>query len=138
MSTSLPSDLETFGQHEVESGNFPSPDEVVSEGLRLLRERKLYELRREIDAGMAQIERGEGIELNDGQALREFFEDIKRRGSERLHASQGRPCRLTSSPRSRRPISTAFGTILQPTVPLRRIACWNGSRRPSPALGAVR
>jgi antitoxin ParD1/3/4 len=83
--------LETFVQHEVESGNYPSPDEVVSDGLRLLRERKLYDLRRDIDAGLAQIERGEGIELKDDDALQEFFEDIKRRGRERLNASQGRP-----------------------------------------------
>jgi putative addiction module CopG family antidote len=83
--------LETFVQHEVASGNYPSPEEVVSEGLRLLRERKLYELRRDIDAGFAQIERGESIEIKDDQALREFFEDIKRRGRERLNASQGRP-----------------------------------------------
>ena len=91
MSTSLPPDLETFVQHEVESGNYPSPEEVVSEGLRLLRERKLYDLRRDIDAGLAQIERGECIELKGDQALREFFEDIKRRGRERLHASRRRP-----------------------------------------------
>jgi putative addiction module CopG family antidote len=91
MSTSLPPDLETFVQHEVESGNCPSPEEVVSEGLRLLRERKLYELRRDIDAGLAQIKRGEGIELKDDQALDEFFEDLKRRGRERLQASQRRP-----------------------------------------------
>ena len=88
MSSSLPPDLETFIQHEVASGNYPSPEEVISDGLRLLRERKLYELRRDIDAGLAQLERGESIELEDDEALREFFEDIKRRGRERLRASQ--------------------------------------------------
>ena len=88
MSSPLPPDLETFVQHEVASGNYPSPEEVISEGLRLLRERKLYELRREIDAGLAQIERGEGIELKDDKELREFFEDVGRRGRERLQASQ--------------------------------------------------
>jgi putative addiction module CopG family antidote len=91
MSTSLPPDLETFVQHEVASGNYPSPEEVVSDGLRLLRERKLYELRRDIDAGFAQIERGEGIELKDDESLRAFFEDIKRRGRERLNAGQRMP-----------------------------------------------
>jgi antitoxin ParD1/3/4 len=88
MSSPLPPDLETFVQQEVASGNYPSPEEVISEGLRLLRERKVYELRREIDAGLAQIERGEGIELKDDEVLREFFEDIRLRGRERLQASQ--------------------------------------------------
>jgi antitoxin ParD1/3/4 len=87
MFSSLPPDLETFVQHEVASGNYPSPDEVISDGLRLLRERKLYELRRDVDAGLAQLERGESIELKDDEALGEFFEDIKRRGKGRLQAS---------------------------------------------------
>jgi antitoxin ParD1/3/4 len=91
MSSSLPPDLETFVQHEVDSGNYPSPEEVISDGLRLLRERKLYELRQDIDAGWTQLERGESIELKDDEALREFFEDIKRRGRERLRASQSSP-----------------------------------------------
>jgi len=91
MSMSLPPDLETFIQHEVATGNYPSPEEVISDGLRLLRERKLYELRRDLDAGLSQIERGEGIELQGEEALREFFEDIKRRGRDRLQASQRSP-----------------------------------------------
>ncbi len=86
MSSPLPPDLETFVRHEVAVGNYPRAEDVISDGLRLLRERKLYELRRDIDAGLAQIERGEGIELRDDDALREFFEDIKRRGRQRLQA----------------------------------------------------
>jgi antitoxin ParD1/3/4 len=89
MSSSLPPDLETFVEQEVASGNYPSPEEVISDGLRLLRERKVFELQREIDAGLSQIERGEGIELRDDKLLREFFEDIKHRGRERLARSQG-------------------------------------------------
>ena len=49
MSSSLPPDLETFIQQEVASGNYPSPEEVISDVLRLLRERKVFELRREIE-----------------------------------------------------------------------------------------
>ncbi len=89
MSSSLPPDLETFVQQEVASGNYPSPEEVISDGLRLLRERKVFELRREIEAGLSQLERGEGIEFKDDKLLREFFEDIKHRGRERLARSQG-------------------------------------------------
>ena len=86
MSNPLSPDLESFVQHEVAAGNYPSAEDVISDGLRLLRERKLYELRRDIEAGRAQLERGEGIELKDDDALRVFFEDIKRRGMERLRA----------------------------------------------------
>ena len=89
MSSSLPPDLETFVQQEVASGNYPSPEDVISDGLRLLRERKVFELRREIEAGLSQLERGEGIELKDDKLLREFFEDIKHRGRQRLARSQG-------------------------------------------------
>lgn len=86
MSVALPPDLVTFVEQEVACGNYSSPEEVVSEGLRLLRERKVYELRREIDAGIAEIDRGEGIELKGEKQLREFFDDIRRRGRERLGA----------------------------------------------------
>lgn len=91
MSSPLPPDLETFIQHEVANGNYPSPEEVISEGVRLLRERKLFELRSEIDAGLAQLERGESFELSGDHALHAFFNDIKRRGRERLRASRERP-----------------------------------------------
>jgi putative addiction module CopG family antidote len=91
MSSPLPPDLETFVPHEVASGNYPSPEEVISDGLRLLRERKLYELRQDIDAGLSQFERGEGIELKGDEALHDFFEDVKRRGRDRLQAGQRSP-----------------------------------------------
>jgi len=54
----------------------------------LLRDRRRYELRRELDAGLEQLERGEGIELEDEGALAAFFEDIKLRGRQRLEAHE--------------------------------------------------
>ena len=64
--------------------DFESEAEVVGEALRLLRQRRLHELRKEIDVGVEQLDRREGIEIEDEQSLREFFEDIKRRGRQRL------------------------------------------------------
>jgi putative addiction module CopG family antidote len=40
MTIHLPEDLERFLQCEVQSGGFASPDEVISEALRLLRRKK--------------------------------------------------------------------------------------------------
>jgi len=84
----LPSELQHFVEQELASGRYRSRDEVICEGLRLLRERRRYELRREIDVGLQQLDRGEGIELEDEQALKAFFEDIKQRGRERREAHE--------------------------------------------------
>jgi antitoxin ParD1/3/4 len=63
MNLSLPPDLEQFVHQKVESGKYPTANDVIREGLRLLRERdednqKLEELRREIAIGIEQIEQG--------------------------------------------------------------------------------
>ena len=84
MSQSLPPELQQFVEQELASGRYQTQEEVICEGLRLLRERKLHELRKEIDAGLQQLDRGEGIEIEDEQSLRAFFDDIKARGCERL------------------------------------------------------
>ena len=48
----------------------------------------LDELRKDIAAAAEQLDRGEGIEIEDEEALREFFEDIKERGRKRFEAKQ--------------------------------------------------
>ncbi len=88
MPVTIPLELEQFVQQEVASGNFQNPDEVVTEGLRLLRERKLFELRQDIDAGLAQIERGELIQIQGAEAHDAFFKDIQTRGIQRHQAKQ--------------------------------------------------
>ncbi len=88
MTVEIPPELLPFVQHVIEIGNFRNETEVVGEALRLLRQRQLYELRADIDAAAAQLDRGEGIELESEQALREFFEDVKSSGMKRLAAKQ--------------------------------------------------
>jgi len=80
----VPPELQRFVEQELASGRYQSAEEVVAEGLRLLRERKLYELRKDVDAGVQQLDRGEGIELEDQETLQRFFDDIKGRGRLRL------------------------------------------------------
>ena len=90
MTVEIPPELARFVHDEISKGSFKSEADVVGEALRLLRQHKLYELRSAIDVGLEQLERGEGIEIEDEQSLRGFFEDIKRRGRERLDSKQGR------------------------------------------------
>ena len=69
MNVSLTPELEQLIHKKVESGLYLSASEVVREALRLLEERdrvnamKLEELRREIQLGIDQADRGE---LRDG------------------------------------------------------------------------
>ncbi len=86
MPDTLPPDLQRFVDHELATGNYGSAGDMIADGLRLLRERKLYELRKDIDDAARQIEHGEGIEVADETSLAGFFEDNKARGRQHLEA----------------------------------------------------
>lgn len=88
MPTMLPPDLEQFLQAEVASGKYSSPDEALVAGVRLLRdrERQRDELRRELDVGLAALERGDVVTIEGEGELNAFFDDIVARGHERLAA----------------------------------------------------
>ena len=85
MNISLTPQMEAQVRGMVSSGKYASVSEVVRAALRLLehqeklKEIQLRELREEVMAGVKQYERGEYSELSD-----ETFEDIKKRGRERL------------------------------------------------------
>ena len=65
MNVSLSPDLEQYIREKVESGLYQTASDVVREGLRLLEERdalrlkRVEELRREIQHGIEQADRGE-------------------------------------------------------------------------------
>ncbi len=92
MNVSLTTELEKYVSDKVESGMYHSASEVIREGLRLLKEkdeihnRKLADLRREIQLGIDQADRGQVKPLTD-----ELAEDIKARGRKRLAARGGQP-----------------------------------------------
>lgn len=75
MNVSLTPELEKMVGEKVKSGLYNSASEVVREALRLLREQdelrsaRLEELRRDVAAGVAQLERGEGRAFASAQAL---------------------------------------------------------------------
>ena len=60
MNIQIPPDLNSFVEELVAGGKYGSPDQVFVEGLRLLQVRE--QLRRDVDLGIAQLDRGEGIE----------------------------------------------------------------------------
>ncbi len=82
MHVSLTPQLEEIIKRKVESGMYHSSSEVVREAIRLLEERdriqemKLEALRHEIQLG-----------LDSGEARPVDFEDVKKRGRERLRQS---------------------------------------------------
>jgi antitoxin ParD1/3/4 len=75
MNVSLPPELELFVTQKVESGLYQTPNEVIREGLRLLRERddlrqqKVEEVRKDIAAGLEQAKQGQVGPLNASQTL---------------------------------------------------------------------
>ncbi|MDJ0591893.1 MAG: type II toxin-antitoxin system ParD family antitoxin [Pleurocapsa sp. MO_226.B13] len=93
MNVSLTEELEKFVQSQVESGMYYSASEVIRDGLRLLKEKdllrqiKIEELRKEIQKGIDQLDRGE-YATYDSDSLESFATDIKQKA--RKKASQKR------------------------------------------------
>jgi antitoxin ParD1/3/4 len=81
MNISLTPQLEAFVQEKVASGLYTSASEVIREALRVLEEQdrvkavKLEMLRKEIDKGWEQLERGERVPFS--------VDDLKRKVRER-------------------------------------------------------
>jgi antitoxin ParD1/3/4 len=84
LNVSLTPDLSRFVENRVRSGKYQTASEVVREALRLLERRdqapvaSVEALKREIEIGLAQLRRGEGV---DGEA---FFRRVASR--RRAHA----------------------------------------------------
>ena len=72
MNVSLTPELEKLVASKVQSGRYQSASEVIREGLRLLedqdrlRETRLEEVRRKVQTGLDQLDRGEAI---DGETV---------------------------------------------------------------------
>ncbi len=83
MHVSLTPELENLVKKQVESGRYHSSSEVVREALRLweeqenLRELRMEQLRKDIQAG-----------FDSGPTKRLDFEDIKKRGRERVKSKK--------------------------------------------------
>ena len=89
MASVIPPDLEQFVQQQLASGEYRSEEEVVTAGLQVLRElkRRQAEFRQDVQAGVEQLDRGEGIKLAP-EELRAFFDDIQTRGQQRYDTTR--------------------------------------------------
>jgi antitoxin ParD1/3/4 len=90
MTIEIPSDLQQFVHTVIDAGSFKNEAEVIGEALRLLqeRQRRIEELRREIQPAWERLDRGEGIDLDDA-GLDAFFEGIKAQARAELETEQG-------------------------------------------------
>ena len=79
MPDTFPPDVERFVQQELASARYGSRDELVLDALRLLRDSKgrFQQLREDIKQQLDLLDRGEGIELDDDEALAGLFDDIE-------------------------------------------------------------
>ena len=89
MTVEIPLDLQPFVHQIIDAGSYKTEAEVVDRALRLLqeRQRRIEELRCEIQPALDRLDRGEGIELDD-EGLDAFFEDIKAQSRAELAAEQ--------------------------------------------------
>jgi antitoxin ParD1/3/4 len=89
---SITPELQQLVEQGLASGNYGSRDELLLEAMRLLarRDQQREELRRQIQIGRDQIDRGEYTEY-DEVGLRERFEQLKGRAQQRIerHGTRG-------------------------------------------------
>ncbi|NUQ65439.1 MAG: hypothetical protein HUU20_23470 [Pirellulales bacterium] len=78
----FPAELQQLIQRQLATGNYANEDEVLLEAMNALGERevRLQQWRAEIQSRIESLDRGEGIELADEQAMRAFAEEIKAEG----------------------------------------------------------
>jgi antitoxin ParD1/3/4 len=81
MNPPIPAEFQEFVDDIIRSGSYHSEVEVVSEGLRLLKKRE--QLRREVHAGIEQLDRGEYTEYEE-DSLPQFLADVQSRQQERF------------------------------------------------------
>ncbi len=78
LTLNVPQDLQQFVGQQLLLGNYESVDDIIVDALTLLRDKRQSELFAQVDIGRQQIERGECVQLETENEVREFFADIKR------------------------------------------------------------
>jgi hypothetical protein len=89
MLDAYPSDLQAFVQQKIATGEFKSADEFAVQAARVYREIDLrhQKLKQSVVEAIADIEAGNYLHLKSDDELRQFGEDVNRRGRERLSES---------------------------------------------------
>ena len=78
MDISISEQIQQLIKQKVESGHYSSPDEIMDTALRLLdeRDKKLEALRKDVQVGLDQLERGEYVEYTD-ETLDQLFDKLE-------------------------------------------------------------
>ena len=86
MAIGYPPDLRKFVQEQISSGEFGSEEEFAVFTATLYRDLqgRHQELRQHVQQGIAEIDRGEGIEIEGSENLRTFMDELKSQGRQRL------------------------------------------------------
>jgi antitoxin ParD1/3/4 len=89
MIESFSTEVEQILQQELATGRYASRDELMLEALRMLaqRDERREELRKELQIGRDQLDRGEYAEY-DEVSLRQFFDELQQQGRQRYEASR--------------------------------------------------
>lgn len=89
MTVLLTREQEALIKEHLSTGRYASEDEVIGEALALLKhhEKTLEKLHADINEGLEDLAQGRYITYTD-ETLGEFFEDVKKRGRERLAAKK--------------------------------------------------
>jgi putative addiction module CopG family antidote len=69
----LPEDLQAFAEERVRAGKSASVDEVVRDALE---EKKLAVLREALDAGIAELDAGTGVESSPEELMAAVYSDV--------------------------------------------------------------
>ena len=92
----IPAEFQQFIDQEIAAGKYPTADAVVLAGLRLLqrREEGFDELRRQIQLGLDELDRGEGVRFTE-DGLKALGEKIKAGGRRRMSIAEEERGRLS-------------------------------------------
>lgn len=90
MIITLPTEIEKIVTEKVNSGAYPSADEVISQSVRLLeaKEKGTEALRREIMRGFEDIQEGRFSIVSSDEELETFSDEIIRQAKGRRDASK--------------------------------------------------
>jgi Arc/MetJ-type ribon-helix-helix transcriptional regulator len=90
MSYAFSGELQRLVETELARGIYANEDELLLVALKSLRDREeeFGQFRAEIQGRIDSLDRGEGIELDDEQALRHFASEIKAEGRRYLEVSR--------------------------------------------------
>jgi antitoxin ParD1/3/4 len=102
MHINLTSTLDEYVLAKVKSGRYNNASEVVREALRRMQDEEvkqasfmpnltsteIEEIRRSVQQGIDEIERGEGAEYQGEAGLRKFFQEVRSQGLKELSAER--------------------------------------------------